>query len=315
MWKLLSLLFLAYFPLSLSAQSPSLDTTYRREWLDIDSTIKATRLPKTALEKVIRLYQMSARDNPGPQQLKCIILEELYEKVLAAPENIKVSGTANDAVAYAAQKEDDAELSEKTNLPSAQRLYITPVRKQLQETAFFLPKVFADSSDNYTIHFTLPESLTRWKWMIFAHSQSLQTGFREIEVEARKQLMVIPQMPRFLREGDQIELITQIANLGDSELTGQVALELINAATDTPVDGWFNNVFLVQYFTAAAGKTSIIRFPIQVPYGFNQPLIWRIKAQSGKLSDGEQNILPVTTNRTLVTESRSFWLQGDTTQT
>ena len=243
------------------------------------------------------------------------IIEESYDKVFSAPATIKISGTATDAVAYAAPQENDAELSEKPKLPSAQRLDITPVRKQLQETAFFLPDVYADSSGNYTIHFTLPESLTRWKWMIFAHSQSLQTGFREIEVEARKQLMVIPQVPRFLREGDQIELITQIANLGDSELTGQVALELINAATDSPVDGWFNNVFPVQYFTAAAGKTSIIRFPIQVPYGFNQPLIWRIKAQSGKLSDGEQNILPVTTNRTLVTESRSFWLQGDTTQT
>ncbi|MCA6492683.1 MAG: hypothetical protein IM572_08395, partial [Chitinophagaceae bacterium] len=67
--------------------------------------------------------------------------------------------------------------------------------------------------------------------------------------------------------------------------------------------------------TVAAGKTSIIKFPIQVPYGFNQPLIWRIKAKSGNLSDGEQNILPVITNRTLVTESRSFWLQGDSRQT
>jgi hypothetical protein len=241
-----------------------------------------------------------------------IIEEALYEKVYASPVNIKVSGKVNDAVAYVAPQENDAELSKKPNLPSAQRLDITPVRKQLQETAFFLPEVYADSSGSFTINFTLPESLTRWKWMNFAHTRSLQTGFYITEIETRKQLMVIPQMPRFLREGDQIELITQIANSGDSELTGQVVLELINAATEKPVDGWFNHVFPVQYFTVASGKTSIIKFPIQIPYGFNQPLIWRIKAKSGNLSDGEQNILPVITNRTQVTESRSFWLQGDT---
>lgn len=243
-----------------------------------------------------------------------IIEEEAVFKVNYAPANIKISGQMNDALTSDISTENHTELSDIVSKATPQLADDFTVRQQLQETAFFLPEVYADSSGNYSIQFTLPESLTRWKWMNFAHTRSLQTGFYVTEIETRKQLMVIPQMPRFLREGDQIELITQIANSGDSELTGQVVLELINAATEKPVDGWFNHVFPVQYFTVAAGKTSIIKFPIQVPYGFNQPLIWRIKAKSGNLSDGEQNILPVITNRTLVTESRSFWLQGDSRQ-
>lgn len=240
--------------------------------------------------------------------------EEFYDKVYSsAPINIsgKVPGVnlansnpASGMVADAIEKRELTEIPQPESTEGA-------VRKKLQETAFFFPEIYADSSGKYTLTFTLPESLTRWKWMNLAHTRQMNTGSYLTEIDTRKQLMVIPQMPRFLREGDQIELISQIANTGDNELTGQVTLELIDAATEKPVDGWFNHVFPVQYFTAGAGKTTIVRFPIQVPFGFNQPLIWRIKAKAGNLSDGEQNILPVITNRTLVTETSAFWLSGD----
>lgn len=241
---------------------------------------------------------------------------ETYDKVYAAPKIMAdgiMAAERYPAAAQAQSVENDGKAQTDLTLRPTVSGEKIQLRKQLQETAFFFPQVQADNNGNYTLNFTLPESLTRWKWMNFAHTATLETGSFITEIDTRKQLMVIPQIPRFLREGDQIELITQIANTGDSELTGQVSLELINAATEKPIDGWLSNVFPVQYFTVGAGKTSIARFPIQVPYGLNQPLIWRIKAQAGNLSDGEQNILPVITNRALVTETKAFWLTGDTT--
>ena len=78
--------------------------------------------------------------------------------------------------------------------------------------------------------------------------------------------MVQPNAPRFMREGDNIEFSAKIVNLGDKEMTGQVSFELIDAASNTSVDGWFQNVFPSQYFTVEAGQSFRVKFPMQVPY-------------------------------------------------
>lgn len=188
-------------------------------------------------------------------------------------------------------------------------------RKNFNETAFFFPQLSTDSSGKYSFSFTMPEALTRWKWMSLAHTRELAFGYTSDLIVTQKKLMVQPNTPRFLREGDNIELISKIVNLSEQELTGQVTLELLDASTNTSVDGWFQNVFPSQYFTVEAGKSSIVKFPIQVPFNFNRPLTWRIKAGTGLLSDGEENTLPVVTNRLLVTESLPLFIKGDTTQT
>lgn len=187
-------------------------------------------------------------------------------------------------------------------------------RTDFNETAFFFPHLYSDSSGNYTFSFTMPEALTKWKWMSMAHTKDLAFGAATASVITQKTLMVQPNLPRFLREGDLLEINSKIVNMGNRELTGQVTLELIDATTNTLVDGWFQNVFPLQYFTVEAGKSSSVKFPVQVPFSYNRPLTWRIVAKAGNYSDGEENTLPVVTNRVLVTESLPLFLQKDTTQ-
>ncbi len=187
-------------------------------------------------------------------------------------------------------------------------------RKNFAETAFFFPQLYADSSGKYSFHFTMPEALTQWKWMSIAHTKDLAFGSYSANIITQKKLMIQPNAPRFLREGDVMEFSAKIVNLSDKEITGQVSFELVDAATKTSIDGWFQNVFPSQYFTVDAGKSFPLKFPIQVPYSFNQPLAWRIIAKAGEYSDGEENSLPVLTNRVLVTESLPLFLQNDTTQ-
>ena len=122
-------------------------------------------------------------------------------------------------------------------------------------------------------------------------------------------LSVKTSLPRFLREGDNLEIVAKIANLGDKELTGQCTLELLDATTGVSVDGWFQNSFPTQYFTANAQQITIVKFPIQIPYNFNKPLTWRVIAKAGNYGDGEENIVPVLTNRMLVTESLPLYLK------
>jgi hypothetical protein len=129
--------------------------------------------------------------------------------------------------------------------------------------------------------------------------------------------MIQPNAPRFLREGDQIEFSAKIVNLSEKELTGTAQLELFDAASNKAVDGWFKNVFPVQYFSVAAGQSVPVKFPIGIPVNFNSALTYRIKAfaKNSDFSDGEEAALPVLTNRMLVTESMPLNMRNETTKT
>ncbi len=188
------------------------------------------------------------------------------------------------------------------------------VRKNFNETAFFFPDLRTDDSGSVTFSFTMPEALTQWKWMLLAHTQDLSLGYSERTVVSQKKLMVQPNVPRFLREGDRMELGVKVVNLTDSEMTGQMGLQLIDPATGQTADGVLSNRQANQYFTVAAGQSAVIGFPIDIPYQYNRPLTYRIVARAKEYSDGEEAVLPVVSNRMLVTESLPLNMNGDGTK-
>jgi hypothetical protein len=197
------------------------------------------------------------------------------------------------------------------------------IRKNFNETAFFFPDLKTDSSGAIEFSFTLPEALTKWKFQALAHTKEGALGYSSKEIVTQKQLMVQPNAPRFLREGDKMEFSAKIVNLTDKELTGQAQLQLIDATTNQSVDGWFNNMIPQQFFTVAAGQSEAVKFPMAVPYQFNKALVWRIVAKAplstggegkGEVSDGEENALPVLTNRMLVTETMPLPMKGTGTK-
>ncbi len=186
----------------------------------------------------------------------------------------------------------------------------TKIRKNFNETAFFFPDLRTDSSGAIEFSFTIPEALTKWKLQTLLHTKDLAFGMSSKEVITQKDLMVQPNAPRFLREGDKIEFSSKIVNLTGKEITGTASLELFDAATNQPVDGWFNNMQANQYFTIGAGQSEAVNFPLAIPYQFNKALVWRIVAKAGANSDGEEAALPVLTNRMLVTETMSLPMRG-----
>ncbi|MFI5157204.1 MAG: alpha-2-macroglobulin family protein, partial [Chitinophagales bacterium] len=186
------------------------------------------------------------------------------------------------------------------------------IRKNFNETAFFLPDLRTDDSGNVEFSFKMPEALTQWKWMSLAHTRDLAFGYKEATIITQKKLMVQPNPPRFLRAGDHIEFPVKIVNMTDSELTGQALLQLIDPTTNQPVDGWFSNRQPNQYFTAGAQQSTTVYFPIDVPFEYNKVLDYRVEARAGsssnapgvmQISDGEEAMLPVLSNRMLVTET------------
>lgn len=188
------------------------------------------------------------------------------------------------------------------------------IRKNFNETAFFFPDLRTDSTGAIEFSFTMPEALTKWKFMALAHTKDAAFGSSTKEIVTQKDLMVQPNAPRFLREGDKMEFSSKVVNLSDKELTGTASLQLFDAATNEPLDGWFQNMVPNQYFTVAAGQSEALKFPIEVPYLFNKALTWRIVAKADNYSDGEENILPVLTNRMLVTETMPLPMRGTGTK-
>ncbi len=190
------------------------------------------------------------------------------------------------------------------------------IRKNFNETAFFFPALHTDAEGNVEFSFTMPEALTQWKMMTLAHTKELASAVSTKTTVTQKQLMVQPNAPRFLREGDRMEFSAKIVNLTDKEITGTSQLELIDAATNKPVDGWFKNVFPNQYFTIPAGQSVAVKFPMEVPSNFNSAMLYRIKAitKDNLYSDGEEAALPVLTNRMLVTESMPLNMRNTSTK-
>lgn len=188
------------------------------------------------------------------------------------------------------------------------------IRKNFNETAFFFPELRTDANGNISFSAILPEALTQWKLMTLAHTKELASGYNTQTITTQKPVMVQPNAPRFLREGDRIEFSAKVVNMTDKEITGTAQLELLDAATNKPVDGWFKNMFPVQYFTVAAGQSSAVKFPMEIPFNFNSAMTYRIVAKTSDASDGEEMALPVLTNRMLVTESMPLNLRNTTTK-
>jgi hypothetical protein len=190
------------------------------------------------------------------------------------------------------------------------------IRKNFNETAFFQPDLKTDAQGNVEISFTMPEALTRWKWMILAHTKDLAFGYSEKEVVTQKELMVQTNMPRFFREGDTMMLPIKIANLSTQNMNGTVKLEWLDPETNQPADKSVSNLKVSQPFTVNASQSSVVFFPTIIPAHFTKPLLYRVTAETEMrgtgYSDGEEAVIPVLSNRMLVTESMAINMTGKT---
>jgi uncharacterized protein YfaS (alpha-2-macroglobulin family) len=175
------------------------------------------------------------------------------------------------------------------------------VRTNFNETAFFEPHLQTDNEGNIVVKFTVPEALTKWKMLGFAHTKDLKYGFVENSLVTQKDLMLVPNAPRFFRENDKIVFSTKITNLSDKELSGQVKLELLDALTSKAPQG-LENIANLKDFKVLAGQSSSVSWSFAIPESV-QALTYKIVAKAGSFSDGEEMTLPVLTNRMLVIET------------
>lgn len=187
-------------------------------------------------------------------------------------------------------------------------------RKDFNETAFFIPRLATNAAGEVVLRFKMPESLTRWRMMALAHTRDLRTGTLDYSTVTRKELMLFPNPPRFLREGDRLHFPVKIANLSGRSLTGSAHITFLDAFTMQPVDHLMGVTSQVRPFQVEQGGSVALEWEITIPEGL-EAVVYRVTATAGTLSDGEEAPLPVLTNRMLVTEALPLPIRGLETKT
>lgn len=179
------------------------------------------------------------------------------------------------------------------------------IRENLNETAFFYPALESDNQGNVAINFTLPESVTTWKFMGLAHDKEMRNGLLVDEAVAQKTVMVQPNMPRFLREGDKSCIVVKLSNTSDKKVSGNARMQILDAETQKVV--WQKT----QGYRIDAEGSATVSFDVQ---GLKEGVyINKVVAAGNGYSDGEQHYLPVLSNRELVVNTLPITLhqQGE----
>ena len=240
-------------------------------------TVEAVRIEKHS----------SVKDEVVREEAKVMRIRgsKMIRVAAAAPSANKVFDVVEEMPQFAGGSGSDAE----------QFLDQVQVRENLNETAFFYPALESDNLGNVAIRFTLPESVTTWKFMGLAHDKEMRNGLLVDEAVAQKTVMIQPNMPRFLREGDKATIVAKLSNTSDKKVSGNARMQIIDPETNKVV--WQK----IQGYRIDAEGSAIVSFDVS---GLKEGVyINKVVAAGNGYSDGEQHYLPVLSNRELVTNT------------
>lgn len=208
---------------------------------------------------------------------------------------------------------DSSIIEEKAISPGQNTGQVSPqLRQNFNETAFFYPRLKTNEKGEVQLSFTVPESNTTWRFRALAHDKDGRVGVLEQMVVTRKELMVTPNMPRFVRQGDKTSVSTKVSNLSEVSVSGNVVIEFFDPMTDKVIDLKIDNK--EQLFSIEKDASTSASWIFTVPQDIEM-IGCRIIAQTESFSDGEQHALAVLPNRMLVTESMPIDIVKEGTST
>lgn len=172
------------------------------------------------------------------------------------------------------------------------------VRSDFSETAVFMNNLVTDANGTIRMQFSVPESLTTWRLLGLVHDTKMRTACVEAETVVRKPLMVQPNMPRFIREGDKAEISAMVSNTTEKRMSGSSTLYIIDEAEKTVYKQ-------TQYFDLKANENRAVTFSLPATLTSGR-YVCKIVGKSGKMSDGEQNWLEVVSRKETIVRTKAF---------
>ena len=226
---------------------------------------------------------------------------KMAEPAMPAPEKTL---SAETVTGQTQQKEPVSQLPAEKKNPQPR-----PLRTHFNETAFFYPNLVTDKAGKVSFSFTVPDALTQWKFMALAYTRGVKTGYFEKKFEARKVLNILPNLPRFVRQGDRLLFTARLSNLSPETLPVKVDITFFDPATGRKLNPFVQRMRVQQRRTLKPGETSLVSWLINIPDTLNF-LGYRIRAVSGNNADGEERMIPVLANRQIITESLPLFVGG-----
>lgn len=182
-------------------------------------------------------------------------------------------------------------------------------RENLNETVFFFPEIISNQAGEVHLKFKMGEALTQWKFLGLGYTKSLQSCIVEATTITQKDLMVTPNFPRFLRQGDKIILTSKVSNASESPVTATVNLqmkldnqEVTNQFCSSPID---------KKVTIPSHQSVNVDWEVTVPESAIGLLKVSCVASDGVIGDGEMHELPILTDKVLITETMPLFLKSN----
>ncbi|NAW51622.1 hypothetical protein GNY06_09615 [Elizabethkingia argentiflava] len=189
-----------------------------------------------------------------------------------------------------------------------------PVRRNLNETAFFYPNLRTDKDGYINFEFTSPEALTQWKLMLLAHDKNARAATLERTIVTRKDFSLTPNYPRFLREGDEMKVQVKLDNQSPKTLSGQVQLQVLDADTEQDISSKLGISNAIQSFNMDGSSSLSMNWKLKIPERLSG-VVLKAMAKAGAYTDGEQKAIPVLPNRMLVTDAQPVFVREKETKT
>ena len=233
-----------------------------------------------------------AKNSMAVQEDMMLMKSEVAEEVFnEAP--IAVMGAKSIATS-------DAEADEAAEEAAEEQQQTPQIRENLNETAFFYPQLTTDEQGLVSLKFRLPESLTTWRFMGIAHTADMMHGMLSGETVAKKDVMIQPNIPRFVRHGDHATISARIFNTGTKAISGTARLQLIDPETEAVI------LDKKQQVSLGVDSTASVTFDVDASTIEQTLLIAKMSVSGRNFSDGEQHYLPVLPNSERVTVTVPF---------
>ena len=190
------------------------------------------------------------------------------------------------------ESKTDAEATEPDRQQSAN------LRDEGIKTAFFLPGLVTNEQGEVTFTFDVPNRNTQWQFSAVAYTDDLHAHYINRIVSAAKQLMVQPNLPRFVREGDCVTISAAAQNNTDTEQTVDVVIDTNGQ----------KHAFKGIVLQAKSSKTVTASFNVPAS---TEVIVTTSVCQNGRTADGQRDriaVLPATTD---VVEASPFYITAD----
>ena len=172
------------------------------------------------------------------------------------------------------------------------------VRENFDETAFFYPQIHKDNKGDYSFVFDTPQQLTKWVFTAVAHTKEMSLKQWTKEVVTDQDFSILMNPPRYIREGDKLAIRSVLQNrlTSTTPLVADVTFMLIDPLTDEVISKQNKKI------TVNSKSEAALSFDVEVDEGL-ESVICKVVAKSNKLTDGEQYLIPILSNKVDVVES------------